>query len=253
MPNSNLPPQPIRFPWGVFPPVWIHADETAVKKHRAYNVAKAGDPDAAYQLVTETRSLDIVEQLTVAFAGKNPILVSAHAVEQSGVNAIPEALADIISKQTGWRADASIVQTNIVAHTGADGFSRLARQAEFGGDVARDQNYVLVDDFIGQGGTLANLRSHIIRGGGIVIGATVLTGKTHSAVLALAESTLEALRTKHEKELENWWHQRFGFAFDCLTESEARYLLNTPSADRVRNQITAAVQAGNRQSRHGIG
>ena len=113
MPNSNLPPQPIRFPWGVFPPVWIHADETAVKKHRAYNVAKAGDPDAAYQLVTETRSLDIVEQLIVAFSGMNPILVSAHAVERAGVNAIPEALADIISKQAGWRADASIVQTNI--------------------------------------------------------------------------------------------------------------------------------------------
>ena len=238
-----MPQQPFRTPWGVFPPVWIHANETAIKQHPAYDAAKAGDPDAAYKLVTETRSLDIVEQLTVAFAGMNPILVSAHAVEQAGVNAIPEALADIIGKQTDWRADASIVQTNIVSHTGADGFSRLARQAEFGGDVAPGQNYVLVDDFIGQGGTLASLRSHIIRGGGIVLGATVLTGKAHSAVLALAKSTLEALRKKHEKELENWWHQRFGFEFDCLTESEARYLLNTPSADRVRDRITAAIQA----------
>ncbi len=169
--------------------------------------------------------------------------VSAHAVERAGVNAIPEALADIIAKQLEWRADAGIVQTNIVAHTGADGFSRLARQAEFGGDVASQQNYVLVDDFVGQGGTLANLRSHIVRGGGFVLGATVLTGKAHSAVLALSESTLEALRKKHGKELENWWCERFGFGFDCLTESEARYLLNTPSADRVRNQIAAAVQA----------
>jgi hypothetical protein len=99
----------------------------------------------------------------------------------------------------------------------------------------------LVDDFVGQGGTLANLRAHIVRGGGVVLGATVLTGKAHSAVLALAESRLEALRKKHGKELENWWRQRFGFG--CLTESEARYLLNTPSADRVRNQIAAAVQA----------
>lgn len=179
----------------------------------------------------------------MAFGGMNPILVSAHAVERAGVNAIPEALADIISKQLGWRADANIVQTNIVAHTGADGFSRLARQAEFGGDVAPQQNYVLVDDFVGQGGTLANLRSHIIRGGGVVLGATVLTGKAHSAVLTLAESTFEALRKKHGKELENWWRQQFGFGFDCLTESEARYLLNTPSADRVRNQIAAAIQA----------
>jgi len=99
----------------------------------------------------------------------------------------------------------------------------------------------LVDDFFGQGGTLANLRSHIIRGGGVVQGATVLSGKAHSAVLTLAESTFEALRKKHGKELENWWRQRFGF--DRLTQSEARYLLNTPSADRVRNQIVAAIQA----------
>ena len=89
---------------------------------------------------------------------------------------------------------------------------------------------------------MANLRSHIISGGGNVLGATVLTGKPHSAVLALADSTLDALRKKHETELENWWHERFGFGFDCLTESEARYLINTPSADRVRDQIVAAVK-----------
>jgi hypothetical protein len=71
----------------------------------------------------------------------------------------------------------------------------------------------------------------------------VISIRRNSAVLAPAESTIEALRKKHGKELENWWRQRFGFGFDCLTESEARYLLNTPSADRVRNQIAAAVQA----------
>jgi hypothetical protein len=121
--GSNLPDhaslsQSLRYPWGVFPPVWIHAGETAVKQHPAYNAAKAGDPDASYWLVTETLSPDIVEQLAVAFAGMNPVLVSAHAVEWAGVNAIPETLADIIAKQLGWRADGSIVQTNIVAHTG---------------------------------------------------------------------------------------------------------------------------------------
>ena len=68
--------------------MWIHAVETAVKQHPAYNAAKAGDPDAAYKLVTETRSLNIVEKLKLAFADRKPILVSAHAVEQVGVNAI---------------------------------------------------------------------------------------------------------------------------------------------------------------------
>lgn len=141
LPGHELVSRPFRYPWRAFPQVWIHADETEVKQHPAYDAAKAGDPDAAYWLVTEKASPGIVEQLAVAFVG------------------------------------------------------------------------------------------------------TVLTGKAHSAVLALAESTLDALRKKHGKDLENWWRQRFGFGFDCLTESEARYLLNTPSADRVRDQIAAAVQA----------
>lgn len=45
-----------------------------------------------------------------------------------------------------------------MAHTGANGFGRLARQPFFEGVVTAGQDYVLVDDFVGMGGTLANLR-----------------------------------------------------------------------------------------------
>ncbi|MGB7511930.1 MAG: hypothetical protein WBP54_11680 [Pelodictyon phaeoclathratiforme] len=86
------------------------------------------------------------------------------------------------------------------------------------------------------------LRSKIMSRGGSVLGATVLTGKTHSAKKALDGVTLEKLRLKHGQRLEHWWNHRFGFKFDCLTESEACYLLNTPDVDRIRNKIIAAVQ-----------
>jgi len=33
-----------------------------------------------------------------------------------------------------------------------------------------------------------------------------------------------ALRDKHGRDLEDWWRERFGFGFECLTRSEARYL-----------------------------
>ncbi len=231
-----------RYPWAVFPPVWIHANESAVKQHPSYRAAKSGDPDAAYLLVDALLNPVIVGQLADTYARQKPILVSAHAVEGSGVNAIPEALADMLAEQLGWPTDNGIVQINIVAHTGADGFSRLARQAKFDGDALAGKPYLLTDDFVGQGGTLANLRSHIMSKGGNVLGAIVLTGKPHSAIIALDGVTLQELRVKHGQQLENWWNQRFGFRFDCLTESEARYLLNTPDVDRIRNQIIAAVQ-----------
>lgn len=232
----------VRYVWSAFPPVWIHANESAVKQHPAYLDAKSGDPDAAHVLVDALLSAEIVQQLADVFGTQSPVLVSVHAVEGMGVNAIPEALADDLAALLGWSVDSGIVQTNIVAHTGADGFSRLARQAEFDGAVITGQAYLLVDDFIGQGGTLTNLRAHLIQQGGIVVGATVLTGKSHSAYLALTASTLEQLRLKHGKQLEHWWQERFGFGFDCLTESEARYLLNTSDVDRIRNKIIAAVQ-----------
>jgi hypothetical protein len=75
--------------------------------------------------------------------------------------------------------------------------------------------------------------------GGTVVGATALTGKLHSVKLALSQDTLATLRRKHGPELEEWWRARFGHAFDCLTESEARYLERTPNADRVRDRIAA--------------
>jgi hypothetical protein len=118
----------VRFPWDEFPSVWIHAPELAVKQHFAYRAAKSGHPNAAYQLVNEMLSEKVVEQLASTFAGIPMILVYAHAIENVGVNAIPEALANSLAQNLQWRADSGIVQTNIVAHTGADGLGSRGEQ-----------------------------------------------------------------------------------------------------------------------------
>ena len=44
------------------------------------------------------------------------------------------------------RFDTNVVQTNVVGHTGADGYGRLARQAAFGGAIERGRKYVMVMD-----------------------------------------------------------------------------------------------------------
>ena len=106
-----------------------------------------------------------------------PVLVSAHAYERDGVNAIPAALAAVLSERLGVPFDTGIVQTNVVSHTGADGYGRLARQAAFEGEVAPGREYVMVDDFVGQGGTLANLRGWVERPQHIRVNALTDTGK----------------------------------------------------------------------------
>ena len=115
-----------------------------------------------------TTSVDAVDALRSLIESRRPTLVSAHALEREGVNAIPEALADELARLLDLPVDSSVVQTNVVSHTGADGFSRLARQAAFTGEIVAGTDYVMVDDFVGQGGTLANLRGIIESAGGHV-------------------------------------------------------------------------------------
>lgn len=238
--------KPPRRPWGKFPDVLIHAGESRVKNHPAYPSAKSGDAGAALELVRDVFDSEIPERLRILCSSSSPILVSAHAYERQGVNAIPEVLADVMAEKLDWPVDTGVVQTNVVAHTGADGFSRLARQPAFDGAVTGGADYVLIDDFVGMGGTLANLRGHIESHGGRVLAAVALTGKPHSAKLRLTVERLNELRNKHGAELENWWQDRFGHAFDALTESEARYLVRTPDFATIRDRIAAAEQAGNR-------
>ena len=144
-------------------------------------------------------------------------------------------------KHTGFKSENSLVQINRVSHTKSSGWHRLAYQALFDGIIQPEKAYVLIDDFIGQGGTLANLRGLIEAHGGKVVGALALTGKAYSSILALTDNTLQALRAKHG-DLEPWWRSNFGFSFDALTESEARYLERAEDADTIRNRLAAAKQ-----------
>jgi hypothetical protein len=236
---TGMNPMPFRSSWGDFPDVIIQAAESVVKKHPEYSGAKAGDIAAALRLVEDTLSVADVE---VQLFDRTPIVVAVQAVEGVSVNVIPEVMAVQLAESLGLPFDESIVQINRVGHTGSGGFKRLATPALFSGEVQAGQEYLLVDDFVGQGGTLANLRGHIERNGGRPILAAALTGKPYSAKLALSTETLTQLRTRHGQDLEQWWKDRFGYGFDLLTESEARYLLRTPDADAVRAGILASIQ-----------
>jgi hypothetical protein len=232
----------VRKPLFDFPDVIIHASETSVKKHPLYPDAKSGDIGAAYELVKDTFNPVTVEVIKKQLCGRKPIMISAHAIEGEGVNVIPEAFAMMLAEKLGFDVESGIVQINTVGHTGSDGFGRLARQPLFDGDVIKGEEYFIVDDFIGMGGTIANLRGYVEFKYGIVIGATALTGKPYSAKIAPERNLLLELRNKHGKELEIWWEKKFGYSFDCLTQSEARYLFKTENADRIRDRIVAAEQ-----------
>jgi hypothetical protein len=74
-----------------------------------------------------------------------------------------------------------------------------------------------------------------------IVAAVALNGKPYSAKLALSDQQLGELRDKHGG-LEDWWRKRFGFGFEALTQSEARYLARTEDADTIRNRVAEAGQ-----------
>jgi hypothetical protein len=240
--------KPHRPPWDAFPPVVIVAEERAVKQHQHYEQAKAGNVlDAA--TAAKLLAVDLVSEgafeAVRQIAPPGAFLVPVHAMEGAGFNRIPGAFAELLGEKLGLDVELGIIQGNIVNHTGASGWARMARAPIFSGAVMAGRRYALVDDFIGQGGTLANLRGHILDSGGVVTGAVTLTGRPYSATLALHSATLEELRRTHGQEIENWWQHNFGYRFDGLTESEARYLLRAEDADTIRGKLAEAGFAGN--------
>lgn len=242
MASSQNPFRASRSPWKSFPPVAFHASERSVKQHAAYAAAKSGDLGAAAKLVEALVSNEAIDTLAAMSARGRPLLAPVYAEEADGKNVIPLALARYLAAALDWDVETALIQSNRVGRTGQDGYFRLAVQPLFAGPAQAGQRYVLVDDFLGQGATLANLRGHIESRGGIVVGATTLTGKPVSAMLALSPSTLAELRALHGKDLETWWRGIFGYGFESLTESEARYLIQRADADRIRTEILARLR-----------
>ncbi len=231
-----------RSPWGKdFPEVILHGRLADATSHPDYAAAKGGDDAAARRLVRDVLSPDAIGKLKALVGVRPAIALGVHAEEAVSRNAIPSAMADILGKVLGIEVDLDIMQSAKVGRTAQDGFGRLANQPGFDGPVRNDKPYLIMDDTLTQGGTLANLKGYIENRGGEVLAATALTGKQYSAKIAIDSSTLEQIRDQYDGTgLEAWWHNRFGYGFDSLTESEGRYLLRAKDADKVRDRVTAA-------------
>lgn len=231
-----------RTAWSTRTDANIYAEIDAVKSHANYSAAKAGifeDSVLLAQYFMHEKSISKLKSMP-----ENTIILPIMAEEKMGKNAIPLGMADVIKEHTGWRVADSIYQTNKAGHTGATGWHRIATPALFMGEVEKGASYLIVDDFIGMGGTAANIKSFIERSGGKIIGYEMLTGKPESATLYLRKETLDALRGKYGN-IEQWFKETLGFGYEGLTESEASYLLRSKSSERIRNQISRAIHENN--------
>jgi hypothetical protein len=230
-----------RIPWQPdFPEVIVHVPVAIRDAHADYAAAKAGAHGSSVRLARDLIAKAAVERLQAVLAGRRPVLVPVRAIETQGINLIPDAMAHHLARALDLTVTTEIVQTNTVGHTRAGGYHRLVFQPTFAGNVERGADYVLVDDHVGLGATLANLRGHIEAEGGRVITATTMSASRRSEVLALRPETLQSLHEKHGRPLEDLVCDQLGFELDRLTEAEAGYLLRSASLDAIRAGMVEA-------------
>lgn len=230
-----------RGPWPEgFPDVVIHTTVAARDAHPDYPAAKAGNAEAAIRLVADLLCEPAVEALRLLIGGRRPLLLGVHAIEHHGFNAIPELMAQWLRRWLGLAVSHDIMQANRVGHTRARAAHRMVTPARFAGDVHDGIDYVIVDDHVGLGGTIANLRGHIEARGGRVVAVTTLTESRDGRILALRPKTLDALERKHGRPLDTFWRESFGHGIDALTEAEAGNLLRGPSVDAIRTRLAQA-------------
>lgn len=231
-----------RKPWpSDFPDVVVHMALKARNRHPAYGAGKSGDARAAYAFVTDVLNENSFRRVAALVAGRKPLLAPVAAIETEGFNAIPDAMAQIFAQHLGLgMADYDLRQSNYVGHTGADGWLRLATPATFTGTVEAGKDYLLVDDHVGLGGTLANLRGYIETQEGRVIGMTTLTETAGGHKIAPRAETLSVLEAKHGKELDQFWREVFGYSTACLTDIEAGYLSRVESVAAIHARLAQA-------------
>ena len=204
-----------------------------MKAHPSYEAAKRGDDVEAYKLVKDLVTKDFIEKVKKRF-GKGVIFLPVLEWEVQGKNAIPRILAKFLAKNTGNRAEiGGITQILKAKKTGAKAIERFKARSIFWGPVEKGAKYVLVDDVVTMGGTLADLASYIEENGGKVAGIITLANASRRRYINLSEATKKLLKEKFGDELE----KILGIKIQALTEPEGRYLAKFKDLSSLRRKL----------------
>jgi hypothetical protein len=143
---------------------------TKLKGHSAYRAAKdkEGDLEAALQVVES-----VCKRSKVPWEVDE--IVAVAQIDRDKKNALPIAYALQLGDEMGVPVNSTVVQENIVSHTGADAPIRVLGQPIFNGTIREGKRILIINDVVTFGATLANLRGFIHSRGSTVVGASTLS------------------------------------------------------------------------------
>ncbi|MDR1195733.1 MAG: hypothetical protein LBL00_04555 [Endomicrobium sp.] len=206
-----------------FPNVTSLSSIDSLRDHKDYAAAKAGNVEAAFNIVYDLFTApEVPENATAEQKAKikrriaqvkariekikeikrkhpNAILVSVHALEADGKNQIPKQLAIFIGDYLDFEVNNSIGQRNSVKRTGKDKNYRMQKENQpvFDGAVEAGKEYILIDDAVTMGATFGSLNKYIRQNGGTVVDTIAIGTAQFSSNLALNSKTLYTLLTTY--------------------------------------------------------
>jgi hypothetical protein len=210
-----------------FPEGYGHTSIAFMKRCPGFEDAKNGDIDAAQFVVSrcvkQSRIDDIREQYPDALL--LPVL---------GQNQLPLALALAIGLPI-WN---NVRLIHMVSRKLLSAIERFIHKPVFTGYIKRDTEYILIDDVITQGGTIAALRRFVIRGGGNVVAVVALAYAIGSHAVAPIREYVIRLMVKFGLAL-HFLLRMLGVAVSVwwLTNSQIRYLLRFSSVRNIKKKL----------------
>lgn len=207
------------FSWGEnFPLLYNHTSIAYLKRCSGFNSAKRGSMRDALQVAACTVKSRRIQELREKYP-------QAVLLPVRGKNKLPEALARTIglSVNTNIR---QLQKAQAPPRKDLSAMARLLHKPCFRGSVLGGENYIIVDDIVTQGGTVAALRQFILSKGGFVVAVVALAQSAGSGVLAPSPERIEQLSEKFDYSLLINVLRSYHIADDLreMTNSQIKYL-----------------------------
>lgn len=210
-----------------FPKGYGHTSIAYLKRCPRYIEAKNGDIIAAHLVVGKCVKDNRIRKMRSQYP-------KALLLPVLGQNKLPLALACAI----GLSICCDVYMVHLVFRKSLCAIGRLMHKPVFIGCIQRDADYILVDDVITQGGTIAALREFVINYGGNVVAVVALAYGIGSHTIAPIKKYIIQLMNKFGLPI-ILLLRMLGIANSIqeLTNSQIRYLLRFASITNILRKI----------------
>ncbi|MBX5205836.1 phosphoribosyltransferase [Rhizobium sp. NZLR1] len=220
-----------------------------MSSHGLYSAAKGQrDMDAALKVVDDLVVEDTIKKLRALEmkTGIKPKLIAPAAQIGESNNALAVGYANWLAHELDWEVDESIFQMKDFSKDKLDRWVRIAHRSTFYGEIDKKTPYVIVDDVITQGGTMADLRSFILGKGGRVIGMSAIASREGNDVqIRLDADTQTKLEKMYGGDLAKFCGEHLGFHYRGFTCPEAAGVLSCASYVHLGEKIMRGRNTGN--------